>query len=160
MTQYNRHVVAPLNTIIDAIKASWDLPGPKMTYEGWTFNIHSLRLKTFCRARNKNQLFCSACNLPATFFAVESFVRNGDNNSCHVNLYGVNKDGKEVLFTHDHTLARSLGGRDNLGNTTMMCSPCNSKKSLWENDEVKRRKKYKKEKQNAHDKIHLSSPSW
>jgi len=141
MTQYNRHVVAPSNIIIDAIMAGWNLPEPKITYEGWTFNIYSLRLKTMCRAYRRNEFYCPSCGLPASFFAVESFVRNGDNNSCHVNLYGVNKEGKEVLFTHDHTLARSLGGQDNLENTTMMCSPCNNKKSLWENDEVKRRKK-------------------
>lgn len=146
MTQYIRHSVAPLSIIVDAIIAGWNLPEPKMTYEGLAFNIYSLRLKTMCRAANRNELHCSACKLPAIFFAVESFSAKSDKISYHVNLYGV-KDKKEILFTHDHTLARSLGGKNDLSNTTVMCSPCNSKKSLWENDEVMRRKRYKKEMQ-------------
>lgn len=45
----------------------------------------------------------------------------------HLNLWGV-KDGEEVLFTHDHVLARGLGGKDNLDNTQTMCCYCNWEK--------------------------------
>jgi hypothetical protein len=44
-----------------------------------------------------------------------------------------------VLFTHDHTLARGLGGADAIENTTTMCSPCNQKKSRLEGALANRR---------------------
>ncbi|MNE07882.1 hypothetical protein D3C80_1005220 [compost metagenome] len=37
-----------------------------------------------------------------------------------------------MLFTHDHTLARSLGGTDDASNTTTMCAKCNFLKSKGE----------------------------
>ena len=137
MTQYNRHAIAPLDVIIPAIKEGWDNPGAKMTFQEWTFNIHSLRLRTFCRFRNALQ--CSCCKLKAEYFAVESF-KHGNVKSVHVNLYGRREDGTEELFTHDHTLARSLGGADNLSNTTVMCFLCNNKKGEHEAHELNARR--------------------
>lgn len=139
MNQYIRYAVAPLDAIIPEIKANWDKAVPRMTYGDWSFNIYSLRLRTFCRAAYQNLLECSCCKLKAEYFAVEGFKTNNDNNSVHVNLYG-RRNGEEVLFTHDHTLARALGGADNLSNTSVMCSFCNSKKSKAEGDEAKRRR--------------------
>lgn len=139
MTQYNRHAVAPLDVIISAINAGWDDSKASMTFENWKFNIHSLRLKTFCRDANENRLYCSCCGLKAEFFAVESFLR-GSPNSVHVNLYGRREDGTEVLFTHDHTKARSLGGKDSLENVTTMCFTCNNKKAEGETREVNSRR--------------------
>ena len=145
MNQYNRHATAPLDAIIPEIMATWDEDKPKMTFGGFEFNIYSLRLKTFCRAAYKNSLKCSHCSLEAGYFAVESFAHDKrENPSVHINLYGRKDDGEEVLFTHDHTLARSLGGKDNLNNTTVMCFPCNNKKGQAEGDEAKRLKKIKR----------------
>lgn len=62
----------------------------------------------------------------------------------HLNLYGVRED-EDVLFTHDHKLARALGGADNLSNAQLMCSPCNGKKSKGETKEVLRLRKLKAE---------------
>jgi len=155
MDQYNRHAIAPLDAIIPEIMAQWDNPKAKMEYGAWTFNIHSLRLRTFCRAAYTNILKCSCCGIEATYFAVESFKR-GNQKSCHINLYGLDSDGDEVLFTHDHTLARSLGGADNLSNTTVMCSPCNSRKGQREGDELKKLKREK----HANDKVHLPGACW
>jgi hypothetical protein len=138
MNQYNRHAIAPLDAIIPEIMAQWDTPKAKMEYGGFEFNIYSLRLKTFCRSAYKDALHCTACGLRASYFAIESFKR-GNQKSYHVNLYGM-VDGKEILFTHDHTLARSLGGADSLSNTTVMCSPCNSKKGQEEAREVSTRR--------------------
>jgi hypothetical protein len=137
MSQYLRHAIAPLDDIFLAIKEGWNNPGAKMKFQEWTFNIHSLRLRTFCRCRGN--LVCSCCGLKAQYFAVESF-KHGSPNSVHINLYG-RADGKEILFTHDHTLARSLGGKDNMSNTTVMCSPCNSRKATEESKELNRRRK-------------------
>ena len=43
----------------------------------------------------------------------------------HLNLYGINKDGKEVMFTKDHILPVSKGGRDHISNYRTMCETCN-----------------------------------
>jgi len=139
MTQYNRHAIAPLDAIIPSIKASMDNPAAKMTLGAWTFNIHSLRLRTFCRDAYRNKLVCSCCGINAEYFAVESF-KHGNSNSVHVNLYGHNDKGEEVLFTHDHSLARGLGGADNLSNTTTMCWVCNNKKGEREGHELNARR--------------------
>lgn len=85
------------------------------------------RLRTFYRSTK-----CSACGLQASYYAVERPVRETDDFPYHLNLWGKDKKGNEILFTHDHTLARSAGGADNVSNTTTMCSPCNFAKSLVE----------------------------
>lgn len=135
MNQYNRHAIAPLDYIIPEIMAQWDDPRARMEYGGFEFNIYSLRLRTFCHAAYKDSLHCSACGLPASYFAVESFIR-GTQSTYHINLYGRRSDGEEILFTHDHTLARALGGADTLSNTTVMCFPCNNRKGQAEAREV------------------------
>lgn len=151
--QYNRYAIPPNELIVQAIKKEWDNPVASMEFEGFAFNIHSNRLRTFCRAYRRNEFFCSACKLPAQFFAVESFKR-GNQKSFHINLYGT-KDGEEVLFTHDHTLARCLGGANNLSNTTVMCAPCNSRKGT---EEGKIRQQIRKDK--CVPSTPLSSPCW
>jgi hypothetical protein len=91
-----------------------------------------VRLPTFV----KHGTTCVTCKLPASFFAVER--RGGQTTRYHLNLYGVNDKGMDVLFTHDHILARSAGGLDTLENTQTMCSPCNSHKSTYEPRNTKR----------------------
>lgn len=103
---------------------------PKVEFLGTMVKLFSdgTRLKTFYTHGTK----CSACGLEAQFYAVERPVRAVDGCPYHLNLWGIDTNGDEVLFTHDHTLARSVGGKDNLSNTTTMCSPCNFAKSLVE----------------------------
>lgn len=132
MGQYIRHAVAPIEEIISAMLAG----STKHTYNGLTFNISSLRLRTFCRDAGLGKLKCAGCGLDAKFFAIEAFARNSDNKSVHANLYGVREDGKEVLFTHDHILARALGGEDTLKNSQTMCGPCNWAKGAQEGRQV------------------------
>jgi hypothetical protein len=82
--------------------------------------------------------------LEAKYFALEKTL---EKDPYHLNLYGV-KNGKEVLFTHDHTLARSLGGRDNISNTTTMCTHCNFEKSKGERVLAEKLRKEKQQKDN------------
>lgn len=88
---------------------------------GQKVNVTSLRLKNFVKST-----VCSCCGLEATHFAVES------NGNWHLNLYAAREGKREMLFTHDHTLARSLGGSDDESNTTTMCAGCNFAKSRGE----------------------------
>ena len=89
-------------------------------------NVSSLRLKSFLLHGTN----CSCCDNKASFFAVERSF--GTNSPYHLNLYGIDKDGSEILFTHDHILARSLGGSDTIDNTRTSCGPCNWKKGQLE----------------------------
>jgi|SRR5579872_2356812 len=104
---------------------------PKLYVHGVYVKLFSAgtRLKTFFKHGTK----CSACGLEAKFYAVERPIHESGDFPYHLNLWGIDANGDEVLFTHDHTLARRAGGADNTGNTTTMCSPCNFAKSLIEN---------------------------
>ena len=72
---------------------------------------------------------CPVCGLKGQYFALE---RTGDpsnvNNRYHLNLYGLDKDGNEVLITKDHIIPKSKGGKNSLENYQPMCEYCNSKK--------------------------------
>jgi hypothetical protein len=128
MSQYNRHAVVPIPQVMALIKENYNTANAKAMVEGFEVGVSSLRLKTFYRFRGK--MCCLGCGLKASFFSVDSF-KNGSQNSHHLNLYAQNGE-TEVLMTHDHRIARGLGGADNLSNTSLMCSPCNNKKSKAE----------------------------
>lgn len=97
----------------------------KAEFCGHVVNVTSLRLQTFVKST-----VCSCCGLAATHFAVE----HNDGYNWHLNLWADRSDeGKgEMLFTHDHTLARGLGGADDESNVTTMCAKCNHRKAIGE----------------------------
>jgi hypothetical protein len=66
----------------------------------------SLRYHTFARS-----LVCAGCGLRGEYFAVER-SRHQDTEFFHLNLYGRNADGGEVMLTKDHVVPRS--GRQEL----------------------------------------------
>lgn len=90
---------------------------------GHKVNVTSLRLRNFVKSQT-----CSNCGMVATHFAVEA----NSGNDWHLNLWAAREDKPEMLFTHDHTLARGLGGDDSEDNTTTMCARCNYEKSRHE----------------------------
>lgn len=93
-------------------------------FHGHKVNVTSLRLRNFVKSQT-----CSKCGLVATHFAVET----NSGNDWHLNLWADRgPDKAEMLFTHDHTLARGLGGDDSEENTTTMCAKCNFAKSREE----------------------------
>lgn len=94
----------------------------RVTLHGHEVRVKSLRLKNFAKSHS-----CTCCGLVATHFAVEE---NGSD--WHLNLWAERPGMAEMLFTHDHTLARSLGGTDDEANTTTMCAKCNHKKAVGE----------------------------
>ena len=67
---------------------------------------------------------CPCCGLKATHFALE---KSGKAKRYHLNLYG-SFEGKEVLFTKDHIVPKSKGGKDELSNYQTMCLKCNGMK--------------------------------
>jgi len=101
--------------------------GP-IVLDGETVRLNRLKYETFLRDYTENKFCCSTCGLEPTHAAVCS---SGPSQERFINFFGI-ADGKEILFTHDHTLARSLGGQDRLENTTTMCVTCNTQKSQFE----------------------------
>ena len=85
--------------------------------KGDKIKITSIRLNVF---KNSN-LTCPICGAQASYFAKE---KNINDKNYHLNLYGI-YNNQEILFTRDHILPRSLGGKDTLENQQIMCEPCN-----------------------------------
>ena len=85
-----------------------------------TVKVSSHRMKVF-----KRSTVCSACELQGSFLALERHTYEGAPLKYHLNLYGINAEGEEVLFTRDHTKPLARGGTNTLANSTTMCGPCN-----------------------------------
>lgn len=139
MNRYVRYGVCTLEQILPLVATHYGTPNlPKPVFHGHKVGVSSLRMKTF----EHDGVVCRACGLEATFFAVEDFV-GATTPQPHLNLYGVNDEDQEVLFTHDHRLARALGGANDLSNVQTMCSPCNNKKGRAENPQKKKKREAK-----------------
>ena len=89
-------------------------------FDGYPVKTFSERYSVF-RKNTK----CVVCGLEATHYRLER--RIGAKNY-HFNLYGM-KDGEEVLFTKDHILPVSKGGKNTLNNYQTMCQFCNQEKA-------------------------------
>lgn len=68
---------------------------------------------------------CVECGIKGRYFAKE---RDKNAKSFHFNLYGINREGKEVLMTKDHKTPKSKGGKDHVDNYDPMCVHCNLEK--------------------------------
>jgi len=71
---------------------------------------------------------CHTCGLKASFWALQK-DSNNESKRYHLNLYGVSNEGEVILFTKDHIIPKSLGGKDKADNYQSMCSCCNAEKS-------------------------------
>ena len=81
-------------------------------------------LKMYRRDIKNEVIICKCCKLEATYFALEYNPRF----KWHLNLYGLNTNGNEVMFTKDHRYPLSKTGLDLLKNLQVLCFPCNQKK--------------------------------
>lgn len=143
MPKYFRHSKVDIAAVLASIRQVHTTPAqngvkPKAEFNGVLANVRSLRLRTFLASG----VVCKCCGLEATHFALErNYAMEQSGGSYHLNLWGVDAEGGEVLFTHDHILARSLGGADNLSNTQTMCGPCNWEKGISEGATAGERRK-------------------
>jgi 5-methylcytosine-specific restriction endonuclease McrA len=95
-------------------------------FKDYLVKMDSLRYQLF----KQKGTTCVKCGLKASYFALESHksdTMGKDTPSCHFNLYGV-LNGREVLFTKDHILPKSKGGKNTLENMQPMCLICNNLK--------------------------------
>lgn len=124
--RYSRYKTIPLEIAIMAIRT-----GVKME-DSKSAGVQSLRLRTFAEKGTQ----CVYCGRKAAYFAVEKSAAS-NNDSHHLNLWGTDENGKEILFTHDHVIARGFGGPDTIENSVPACEPCNSRKSMYEDRMLK-----------------------
>lgn len=68
---------------------------------------------------------CVKCGIEGKYFAKERSPRQV---TYHLNLYGIDDNGQEVLITKDHIIPKSRGGKDELENYQTMCVRCNKRK--------------------------------
>ena len=132
MQEYDRHSKADMGMVIEMIRAVMHSPNFRPTAKikdeinGQSVKLSSLRLQTFAA----HGTACHECGIEASFFAIErDLAQAARNGGYHLNLYGIDADGQDVLFTHDHAIARALGGKDSLENTRTCCYHCNNKKA-------------------------------
>lgn len=95
-----------------------------MHVNGVLIKLGSDRYKVF----KYKGLICSHCQTVASFMAIETFKTKSEILSYHINLYGYDKNGEELLFTKDHILPKSKGGLDHFDNYQTMCTICNAEK--------------------------------
>jgi hypothetical protein len=114
---YVRAGIVPLERVLPY------LGGFRRWYCGHNVRMDSDRLMLF--RRMKEHLFCVACKIKGVYFAVE---RHSNTHTYHLNLYAIDANGRHMLMTKDHILARSKNGKNHQSNYQVMCAKCNCKK--------------------------------
>ncbi len=93
----------------------------KVELDGDIIKGNSQRYQTFFTKGMK----CVCCGIEGKYFAKEKHEKDI---SYHLNLYGIDNNGQEVLITKDHIIPKSKGGKDELENYQTMCVICNQLK--------------------------------
>jgi hypothetical protein len=89
----------------------------------YSVKMNSERYEVF-----KKSCTCIVCSLEGTKMILE---RHDETINPHFNLYG-EEDSELILFTKDHILPKSRGGKNELSNYNTMCVICNNIKSNFE----------------------------
>lgn len=102
--------------------------------QAFIVNVFSLRLQTFVKS-----VECAFCGVKGEFFLL---VQGEKDPKAHFNLYANDPLFGHIVMTHDHIVARSIGGHDNITNTQAACIICNNIKGKLNMpaDEVKIRR--------------------
>ncbi len=88
-----------------------------------TTGTKATRLEMFRRGGT----VCVKCGIKGSVFHIERH-KNDQIMPFSINLYGIDKNGHEIMMTWDHILPVSLGGSDKIENAQCMCRRCNEKK--------------------------------
>jgi 5-methylcytosine-specific restriction endonuclease McrA len=107
-------------------KSRFSIAGKNRKYfdlDGDPVKINSIRLFTF----QQKGIKCSFCGVEGKFFVKERNL-GSKLEKFHLELYGIDHEGKEILMTKDHIFPVVKGGKDNIENLQTACEKCNSKK--------------------------------
>ncbi len=128
-----RKGIYPIKETFEKLIPYWDIYDSVIDFDGDPLRACSVRYKVFYKS-----IKCCKCGIEGKYFAKErSLPANSD--KFHLNLYAVDKDGKEVLMTKDHIIPKSKGGSNKVENMQTMCCRCNEKKGniMEDGDEFK-----------------------
>lgn len=120
--QYQRAGIVPVEAVLGE-----ELGDFKKMFRGHSIKMDSLRYRTF----KTHGCTCVTCGVKGTYFAIERSINRfmqPTTETYHLNLWGIDANGNEVLFTKDHILPKSLGGPDRIENMQTMCTVCNLEK--------------------------------
>jgi hypothetical protein len=121
MQRYDRLCRVALEPTLALLRNAFEKRHRRSLIAGQEVNTRSLRLQTFAF----KGVVCARCGLAATHFALERDGAAQQASRYHLNLWGVDDEGNEVLFTHDHIVPLGREGTNTLDNTQPMCGPCN-----------------------------------
>lgn len=101
------------------------------TVDGTSYQVRMNSDRYFVFKENNT---CVSCGLEGTKMILD--INTGDQ-SPHFNMYA-EENGRLVLMTKDHILAKSQGGKDEISNYQTHCSCCNNLKGAYclSNDQV------------------------
>lgn len=93
----------------------------------YSVKLTSARLQLF-----RQSLICVGCQLIGSVFRLQLAEKDIRTIVPHINLYG-SKDNRWILFTKDHIIPKSKGGKNILSNYQTMCYECNfTKGNMYE----------------------------
>jgi Fe-S cluster assembly iron-binding protein IscA len=124
-----RHMIRKGIVSLDILPKLKDAPTKRkdneyITLKGVQVKITSQRYLVF-----QDSLICYKCGLIGQYFAIEKADdKTNTNNTYHLNLYGVNEFGEEILITKDHLIPKSKGGKNHISNYKTCCEVCNFEK--------------------------------
>ena len=99
----------------------------RFTVEDTEGKLHELRTKSLRYQlfyREIDRLKCVTCGMEGTYFLIQKSIGT-DHKVYHANLYGIDKNGEEMMLTKDHIIRRRDGGPDHPDNMQVMCGNCN-----------------------------------
>lgn len=117
---YIRKEIYQIDELLSLVKM-WYSKKDIAIFDGDEIKLGSQRYKLF----KSKGVICVTCGLEGKYFAKE---RDINTQSWHMNLYGIDKQGNEVMLTKDHIKPKALEGKNNLSNYQVMCSVCNHEK--------------------------------
>ncbi len=113
----------PIEFVLKQIKPHVPRQKNIVDFDGDLIELESQRYRLF----NSKGTKCVECGLEAEYFSKEK-TDNPNIKKFHLNLYGT-RNGTEILFTKDHIMPKSKGGKNHMKNYAVMCSTCNAKKA-------------------------------
>ena len=115
------HTIEEIRELTKDVLFERDKQKAKVELDGDIIKGNSQRYQLFFSKGTK----CVCCGIEGKYFAKEKHKKD---KLYHLNLYGVDNDGHEILITKDHILPKSMNGNDNLENYQTMCLVCNNLK--------------------------------